>query len=689
MANSNIDFLRFSAYSMKELITRKLSEDSKFTDQVYEGSNLAILIDIISYMYQCLAYQLNSAAAESMFADTQLYDNMVRLVQFIGYNPRGCFPATLVANIKAFGDELTVRGHHLPHFTYFQTNVTGADGGQVCFSTAERYQLESDSMSNGLSVDFYNGKWQLYDTVFTASGTSHETFTLEGLKSDSANKKYVSGDFIRVVVGSLRDEGGMAYSDGKYRYSDIGDWINDSNGIFTRSTREALDLRSNENFSTNFYDASDKIYTVCLDENKQYELRFGDGITGKKLWPGDRVYVFYLKSDGPSGEIDIGTIDFSKLKLRHDYQAFSAPDELKEIIFGEEDKLGRIFGPSDDSDHIQVSIQAQSTVPTEFKPEEDVYDIRSNAPGWFKTGNRLITARDIEYYIRAYGNTLGIGSGIVDVKCMNNLRYVATFYKWLYENGIKSQNEPDRARERETGVDPGKYYLDNVTFNRANFKYIDPADANNTYLWIKTESAMQDEQVIKSQSTINDRLYHLKTITTEFQLVKPVLVKFAICANPDLDDIKARYFNEQDLYFDSKCESYVEITLDDNAIYVSSNIQKLVYDQIIKAFDVNQMRLGGIVKFNDIVDGIYSINGVQRVRTIYFPENGYSRACDGVSFASWSEESVLHFHEDLEVGNIMRHVEEFQFPVLEGEDLLMDRIKVITKSMQQIHTLKF
>ena len=231
---------------------------------------------------------------------------------------------------------------------------------------------------------------------------------------------------------------------------------------------------------------------------------------------------------------------------------------------------------------------------------------------------------------------------------MNNLRYVATFYKWLYENGIKSQNEPDRARERETGVDPGKYYLDNVTFNRANFKYIDPADANNTYLWIKTESAMQDEQVIKSQSTINDRLYHLKTITTEFQLVKPVLVKFAICANPDLDDIKARYFNEQDLYFDSKCESYVEITLDDNAIYVSSNIQKLVYDQIIKAFDVNQMRLGGIVKFNDIVDGIYSINGVQRVRTIYFPENGYSRACDGVSFASWSEESVLHFHEDLE-----------------------------------------
>ena len=67
MASSNSDFLRFSAYSLKDMITRKLSENSKFTDQIYEGSNLAILIDLVCYMYQCLVYCLNNAAAESMF----------------------------------------------------------------------------------------------------------------------------------------------------------------------------------------------------------------------------------------------------------------------------------------------------------------------------------------------------------------------------------------------------------------------------------------------------------------------------------------------------------------------------------------------------------------------------------------------------------------------------------------------
>lgn len=70
MESKNTDYLRFSAYSIKELITRKLSEDALFTDQVYEGSNLAILIDIFAYMAQCMLYQLNNAAAESMFSDT-------------------------------------------------------------------------------------------------------------------------------------------------------------------------------------------------------------------------------------------------------------------------------------------------------------------------------------------------------------------------------------------------------------------------------------------------------------------------------------------------------------------------------------------------------------------------------------------------------------------------------------------
>lgn len=48
----------------------------------------------MAYLYQGLVYNLNNAASESMFADTQLYENMARLVKFVGYSPRGCKTAT-------------------------------------------------------------------------------------------------------------------------------------------------------------------------------------------------------------------------------------------------------------------------------------------------------------------------------------------------------------------------------------------------------------------------------------------------------------------------------------------------------------------------------------------------------------------------------------------------------------------
>ena len=102
MAKINTDYLKFNAYSIKDLIVRKLSEDTKFTDQVYEGSNLNILIDMVSYMYQCLMFNLNNAAAESMFSDTQIYENINRLCKFIGYNPKGMITSNAIFNFNNF-----------------------------------------------------------------------------------------------------------------------------------------------------------------------------------------------------------------------------------------------------------------------------------------------------------------------------------------------------------------------------------------------------------------------------------------------------------------------------------------------------------------------------------------------------------------------------------------------------------
>ena len=76
----------FNAYQMSDLIRRKLIEDPATRDQIYPGSNISILIDLVSTMYQTLTYQLNHAASESMFSQSQYYENIVRIAKLLGYN---------------------------------------------------------------------------------------------------------------------------------------------------------------------------------------------------------------------------------------------------------------------------------------------------------------------------------------------------------------------------------------------------------------------------------------------------------------------------------------------------------------------------------------------------------------------------------------------------------------------------
>lgn len=175
-STSKTDYLRFSAYSIKDLITRKLTSDTKFTDQIYEGSNLAILIDIVSYMYQCLLYNINNAAAESMWADTQIYENINRLCKFIGYNPKGC--ATPTVTFTFDNSEKEEDSTH-PKFANAQvlkyscidTGKTDSNGKRIYYSTdgsdvtIGRYDTKD--------VLFYNGIWKLYPTIFSGTGNQY------------------------------------------------------------------------------------------------------------------------------------------------------------------------------------------------------------------------------------------------------------------------------------------------------------------------------------------------------------------------------------------------------------------------------------------------------------------------------------------------------------------------------------
>ena len=256
---------------------------------------------------------------------------------------------------------------------------------------------------------------------------------------------------------------------------------------------------------------------------------------------------------------------------------------------------------------------------------------------------------------------------------MNNWDYMSKFYKWLYYYGIHPNlNIPDdRRRIKNKGP---MTYLDQYVLESNNYMYVDAADACNIYLWTELEG---DQSIATFNESIDSDLTPLKTLTTELYAMSPVHVEFAVCASPE--EVELAFIRNQTIN-----NTYIEITMDDNSIYVAPTIQMMVVNILKDYFKQNACKIGQLVDYQEILDKIYGINGVTRVRTIYNPSDeddvNYV-AIEGLSFSSYSTE-ILEPGEDLTVSIVSLKLQDFQFPTfsIQKSDLA-EKIKVIKKQL--------
>ena len=215
----------------------------------------------------------------------------------------------------------------------------------------------------------------------------------------------------------------------------------DANGIFAGYSGNGSKLFNNETVFKSLYPGTYHIYTVLLNEDKTYELKFGNGIVGAKLSPGDKVYVFYLDTNGEDGKVD--TVELNQAnKLEHSASMFGLSEDLYSKIFAVDDagwSAERRLTSEDNKNLYDLTFSTGETTTAQI--EESVDKIRENAPNWFTTGNRLVTRFDYEYYLRNTGiGSSIVGADIVDAKCMNNWEYLASFFKWLYDLGSNGKH---------------------------------------------------------------------------------------------------------------------------------------------------------------------------------------------------------------------------------------------------------
>ena len=72
---------------IKNNLISYLKSTKKFTDYDFDGSNLQVILNLISYQSQLNAYNTNMIANESFLASSTLRNNVVSNARMVGFVP--------------------------------------------------------------------------------------------------------------------------------------------------------------------------------------------------------------------------------------------------------------------------------------------------------------------------------------------------------------------------------------------------------------------------------------------------------------------------------------------------------------------------------------------------------------------------------------------------------------------------
>jgi hypothetical protein len=372
-------YVGFDAISLRNLIIQRLNDKNIFTDQNYIGSNLASIIDIVSYAFNTLMFYLNRTSTESMFTEAQLYENINRIVKLLDYRPVGYQTSTLSFQVSAdavlqnYGSFFTI-----PRYSYITVgNMPFSFNEDISFSVPKgiTQPLELTNLSNTKLL--YQGIFR-ESPVYDAVGGLNETFVLNtpGVSIDHFN--------LHVYVYEHKKERWVQYT-------------------------EVSNLYTEQPYST--------VYEKRLNSDTLYEFTFGDGIAGRKLESGDKVVIYSLQSSGTQGIVGPNALYTSRSASVFDTVTFNG---IYKDVKQEKSSIGinSVLFRNLKFDNI-----AGSTIPRDI---ESADSIRKNAPTNFKSQYRLVTQKDFETFVKINHNAF-----ISDVKVFNNWEYMSLYLKYF------------------------------------------------------------------------------------------------------------------------------------------------------------------------------------------------------------------------------------------------------------------
>jgi len=323
---TNLDFDQ-----IKTSIKDYLRANSTFSDFDFEGSNFSVLIDTLAYNTYITAFNSNMIVNESFLDSATLRENVVSLARNIGYTPRSRTAARATISFTVSTSENT------PTLTLQRglVCVGNANDTTYTFSIPENITATVvDGVASFSNIDVYQGTY--LTKRFDYDGSLDQRFILDN--------SFIDTSTLSVYVRKTTESGlGIEYA-----------------GI--------------DNILQT--DGNSRIYILQEVQDEKYEIRFGDGIIGKKL--GDQVggdgtviTANYIISDGEEGN---GASVFS----------FSGS-----IVTAS----NTLINPG----NITITTNQASQNGSSIEP---INSIKYYAPRMYSAQNRAVTSRDYEAIIK-------------------------------------------------------------------------------------------------------------------------------------------------------------------------------------------------------------------------------------------------------------------------------------------------
>ena len=251
---SNAEFIvaNLEFDTIKSNLKAYLSSQDYFSDYNFDGSNINVLLDVLSYNTYYNNMYLNHVASEMFLDSAQVRDSVYSHAKKLNYLPTSYRSSVAYANVQITPDD-SPHSIDIPRLTKFTSTV---GDNTYTFSTNTAHTVYSNNSYLAANIALYEGE---VITEFYETNSTSNTFFINNYDVDTTS--------ITVKVRTSNTD--------------------TTNSEWTRANT-LFDISGTSN-----------VFFVQAAANGSYELVFGNDTFGRKLTDGNIVEATYRVASGP------------------------------------------------------------------------------------------------------------------------------------------------------------------------------------------------------------------------------------------------------------------------------------------------------------------------------------------------------------------------------------------------------